>query len=164
VDPAIRITYHPAQQRKKNAGSSILAVGHKTDVTSFNQSISIKNTRTGPAGPIFVKDQVAVSTDSAFKVVILEPRELGLPKDRKEVAVTPGVKARYSFKEEPGSGDGDSASVLRGLRPKNSEQISGIEEEGVIEWVCDLDPGRSVDLALVWEVAAPAGQRWQRTL
>jgi hypothetical protein len=33
--------------------------------------------------------------------------------------------------------------------------------EGVVEWVCEIQPNEEVQLELSWEVSAPAGQRWE---
>ncbi|KAG9017772.1 hypothetical protein FRB93_004583 [Tulasnella sp. JGI-2019a] len=147
VDPSIRITYHPSSKKTKTHSSSfgsILALQSKTDVTSHTQSITIKNARGTRVSPLFVKDRVPVSIDSALKVIINEPKELGEAKDRKEVDIATGVKARWAFRGDRDEGGG-----------------GGVEEEGVIEWVCDLDAGKSVDLALAWDLILPAGQNWE---
>lgn len=31
---------------------------------------------------------------------------------------------------------------------------------GLFEWVCEVGPGKSVDVTLAWEVVAPIGTEW----
>jgi len=137
VDPAIKVTYHGLQKKTKNSSGSLLSA--KLDVTSFTQRITIKNNRATFVSPLFVKDQIHVSEDTSIKVNLLEPKDLGIPKERKEVAVAAGAKARWAFRE------GDEAKV---------------EEEGALEWVCDVQSGKSLDLSVSWDVSAPTGQQW----
>lgn len=157
VDPSIRITYHNIQKKAKNSSGGILA--SKSDVTAFTQRITIKNTRSVPISPLIIKDQIPVSVDHSFKVNLYEPAELGLPKDRREVDVGAGVVARWSFKAEDGL-ESDTSSMLKGSGVKSLRE--GVEEEGVVEWVCSLNAGKTTDLSLMYDVVAPAGQAWAR--
>ncbi|KAG8908864.1 hypothetical protein FRC01_007241 [Tulasnella sp. 417] len=89
VDPAIRITYHPQQKKIRNDTGGLLS--NKMDVTSYNQRITVKNTRATAAAPLIIKDQIPVSEDSDFKVLLIEPR---LSKEEPKVRVASGIKAR----------------------------------------------------------------------
>ncbi|KAG9018186.1 hypothetical protein FRB90_011935 [Tulasnella sp. 427] len=172
VDPSIRITYHPLSKVARNSSGGLLSSKH--DVSTFAQRITVKNTRTNAVSPLFVKDQVPVSINSAYKVVLNEPQELGVPKDRREIAVATGVKARWARKgasdgdidaEEKETGTSKFGTVTSKKAPSDSVSdsgISGVEEEGVVEWVCNIEGGKGVDLTLAWDVIAPAGQPWVR--
>ncbi|KAG9051257.1 hypothetical protein FS837_010544 [Tulasnella sp. UAMH 9824] len=174
VDPSIRITYHPLSKVARNSSGGLLSSKH--DISSYVQRITVKNTRTTAVSPLFVKDHIPVSINSAYKVNLNEPQELGAPKDRKEVSVATGVKARWA---RHGASDGDIdaeekeketgtskfGTVASKKAPSDSVSdsgISGVEEEGAVEWVCTLDGGKGVDLTLAWDIIAPAGQPWVR--
>ncbi|KAG8932274.1 hypothetical protein FRC01_014805 [Tulasnella sp. 417] len=176
VDPSIRITYHPLSKVARNSSGGLLSSKH--DISSYTQRITVKNTRTTAVSPLFVKDQIPVSINSAYKVNLSEPQELGAPKDRKEVQVAPGVKARWARKgasdghldeeekeKEKEAGTSKFGTVASKKEPSDSVSdsgVSGVEEEGVVEWVCALDGGKGVDLTLAWDIVAPAGQPWVR--
>ncbi|KAG8918273.1 hypothetical protein FRC00_012648, partial [Tulasnella sp. 408] len=144
VDPAIRITYHPQQKKSRNATGGLLS--NKVDVTSYVQRITVKNTRATAAAPLFIKDQIPVSEDSDFKVLLTEPR---LSKERPEVPVASGVKAHWAPRDSDREDDDKAANA-------------GTEEEGIIEWICDIPAGKTQELSLAWEVSGPAGKNWVR--
>ncbi|KAG8904687.1 hypothetical protein FRB99_001328 [Tulasnella sp. 403] len=150
VDPAVRVTYHNRLQAKRSAGG-VLAT--KTDVNSFTQRISVKNNRSTPIYPLYVKDQIPVSEDNELKVSVLEPKDIGAAKDRREVLVSHDVKARFAFKDycpERAHFTGEEIDSTK----------KAVEEDGVIEWVCNLGAGKSIDLTLVYEIVAPQGKQW----
>lgn len=153
VDPSIKITYHPLQKKTKTSAGNLLS--SKTDITSFTQRITVKNTRSTAASPVFIKDQIPVSEDNDFKVILTEPREMGPAKERREVSVLPGaVKARWAF-------HGDNAEEQSvGSKVLGSFGKGGVEEEGAIEFVCDLGVGKTIDVTVAYEVSGPAGQQW----
>ncbi|KAG8881263.1 hypothetical protein FRB98_004449 [Tulasnella sp. 332] len=146
VDPSIRVTYHPLSKKTKTYTGglgSFLALQTKADVTSNVQRFTIKNNRGTRVSPLIIRDHVPVSVDSVVKVIVNEPKELSEVKERKEIDITAGVKARWSHKGQGEEGTG-----------------GGVEEEGVVEWVCDLDAGKSIDLALAYDLILPSGQTW----
>jgi len=153
VDPSIRITYHPVIKKTKNSAGgnfgNLLALQAKSDITSHNQRITIKNTRSQNVS-LIVKDQVPVSVDAAMKVMVLEPKDMGEAKERKTVNVASGVKARWAYHDTDGTSEPSSA-------------VGGVEEEGAIEWLCDVGAGKNVDLVLTWDVVVPVGQVWTQT-
>lgn len=145
-------------KKTKNHSSNIgnlLALHSKSDVTSQTQRISIKNTRSSAVSPLIIRDQVPISEDTSLKVVVHVPKELGEAKDRREVNVAGGIKARWALK-----GDGEAERPPPPYAP--GESSDGVEDDGVVEWVCDVDAGKSVDLALVWDIVTPAGNAWVR--
>ncbi|KAG8949598.1 hypothetical protein FRC00_008062 [Tulasnella sp. 408] len=153
VDPSVKVTYHPLQKKTKTSAGNLLS--SKTDITSFTQRITIKNTRSTAASPVFIKDQIPVSEDSDFKVTLTEPREMGPAKERREVSVLPGaVKARWAFHGD-NSEEQSSGSKILGSFGKG-----GVEEEGAIEFVCDIGVGKTIDVTVAYEVSGPAGQQW----
>ncbi|KAG8947132.1 hypothetical protein FRC04_010983 [Tulasnella sp. 424] len=153
IDPSIKVTYHPLQKKTKTSAGNLLS--SKTDITTFTQRITIKNTRSTGVSPLFVKDQIPVSEDADFKVNLTEPREMGLAKERKEVPVLPGaVKARWAF-----HGDNTEESST-GSKILGSFGKGGVEEEGAIEFVCDVGVGKTIDVTVAYDVTAPAGQQW----
>ncbi|KAG8951561.1 hypothetical protein FRC04_005847 [Tulasnella sp. 424] len=174
ADPSIRITYHPLSKVARNSSGGLLSSKH--DISSFVQRITVKNTRTTAVSPLFIKDQIPVSVNSAYKVTLNEPQELGVPKDRKEVQVATGVKARWARKgasdadidaeeKEKEAGGSKFGTIASRKEPSDSVSdpgVSGVEEEGVLEWVCNIDGGKGVDLTLSWDIVSPAGQPWVR--
>ncbi|KAG8996287.1 hypothetical protein FRB90_012775 [Tulasnella sp. 427] len=145
VDPSIRITYHPQQKKSKNATGGLLS--SKIDVTTYTQRITIKNTRSTAAAPLFVKDQIPVSEESDFKVLLTEPR---LSKERPEVPVASGVKAHWAPRDSDREEDG------------NKEANAGTEDDGIVEWICDIPSGKTQELSLAWEISGPTGKHWVR--
>jgi len=141
IDPAIRVTYHPQQKKTKSNSGSML--GGKSDVTSFTQRITVKNTRSTTVSPLFIKNHIPTSENAEIKVNLLEPKIIGTAKDRRELRVASGITARWAFH------DSDDDNLY-----------GGVEEEGAIEWVCEIESGKTADLSLQWDVSAPAGQRW----
>lgn len=152
IDPSIRIAYPPLVKRRKDHSPNIgnlLAFQAKTDVTTHTQRVSIKNTRNTKISPLILRDNVPLSEDASIKVLVHVPKELGESKGRREVNVAAGIKARWALKEDPGNEFGTTTA-------------GGVEDDGVVEWVCEVDTGKTVDLALVWDVIAPAGLAWSQ--
>ncbi|KAG8905841.1 hypothetical protein FRB99_008143 [Tulasnella sp. 403] len=169
VDPAVKITYHGQQRRTKphppnTALNLITPASSKIDTTTYTQRITIKNTHTRPTSPLTIKDQIPVSVDSEFKVSLVEPRDLGIAKERKELHVGEGAMVRWAFKEGTG-GDGNySSPTSTGFKGKTTDDSGGVEDEGVLEWVCNLDAGKTLELSFSWDVACPMGRRWATLL
>ena len=137
------MTYHPLQKKGKSQGG-ILAT--KTLVENFGQRISIKNNRSLNASPVYVKDHIPTSEDSDIKVILTEPKEIGIPNERRVVPASERAKARWAFH---GQEDEDA-------------QDTGVPEEGTIEWICDVGAGETVNLTLSYAVSAPADSPWVR--
>jgi hypothetical protein len=150
VDPSIRITYHPQKKHASTAGGKLIS--EKTNVTTFRQRITIKNTRpTTRIGSLVVRDQVPLSEDSRIIVKVLQPPEKALgpvdgPSGNSNVArtltvqVDKNIVARWAQKSDEKGGSGGS----RG--------------DGVIEWICS-ELRESLDLELVYEISAPVRMR-----
>ena len=70
VDPAVHVTYHPCRKTVSHQGGGLLSKT-KTEISTFSQRISIKNTRPSPLEYLIVQDQVPVSEDEHVKVKVL---------------------------------------------------------------------------------------------
>ncbi len=165
VDPAVRVTYHPCRKTVSHQGGGLIS-RTRTEISTFSQRISIKNTRPGPLEYLIVQDQVPVSEDERIKVKVLSPNEeaLGLmnrgdsansknwstgPTAGAAVAhISPGVTARWTQK------DTEDDPLSEGHGPKG---------DGVLEWICTKMKDH-LDLELVYEVSSPAGLRWERPI
>jgi len=150
VDPSLRITYHPQKKGVSTTGGSLLSRSQKTDVTTYRQRISIKNTRPTAISRLIVKDQVPTSENAQIKVRLIDPNEKQIgpmdpsPTNRSTPLVSRaqtngGIVARWAQKNEDGTG--------------------GPKGDGVIEWVC-TDVGEELDINLAYEVSAPQNVPW----
>ncbi|KAG8858411.1 hypothetical protein FRB96_005296 [Tulasnella sp. 330] len=158
IDPALRVMYHPLVKKTKHAtGINFLSLQAKTDVTSFIQRVSVKNTcltdiRLSP------KDQIPISDNADYKVILIEPM---LQEGKKEWTVPRnGVKARWAPAND-GANEGDAADSLVAA-DTNAQAATNFSpsENGMIEWGYDIGPEKTVDLILAWDIAVPQGQTW----
>jgi len=114
--------------------------------TTFRQRITIKNTRVTVLHRLVLKDQVPVSDNARIKVNVLEPKDLQIgSKGAKETVVRQGVKARW---------------IQKNASAQSMEEGGGETGLGFIEWICEIGPDASVDVALAWDVVTPAGVEW----
>ena len=146
---------------------SMLILSNKTLSQSFNQRISVKNTRRSEVKKLIIRDQVSLSliysrdidaskvpvtTDARIKVNLVEPAPLSAPGGKGAPApVSKGVVVRWVQKDD----DLDSAATNASSSPG-----AGDTGEGMLEWVCRMDAGQSLDMNLAWEVVAPQGLSW----
>ncbi|TDL17673.1 hypothetical protein BD410DRAFT_794144 [Rickenella mellea] len=142
VDPAVRVTYHPQNKKVRTVGSMLTS---KTAYSTFEQRISVKNTRLAPIRRLVIKEQVPNSSDSRIKITLLEPKELHGQTGAKQIRE--GVLAQW---------------VRRHPDDKNEEEPGCEAAQGLIEWVCEVGPAAIVDVTLAWEVTSPAGLNWTR--
>ncbi|KAH7103966.1 hypothetical protein BKA62DRAFT_782983 [Auriculariales sp. MPI-PUGE-AT-0066] len=143
IDGAVRITYHPQAKNLKQPTGSLFAA-NKTSTTAFSQRITIRNARRTPLRRLVVRDQVPQSSDARIKVTIMDPKELPTgPGSAQGVLVSDGVRARHVQKNDESPAEGDAGN-------------------GLLEWVCTVQAGASIDLNLSYEVSAPVGLRWGR--
>ena len=142
VDGAVRITYHPQSKKLKQPTGSVFAT--KTSTTAFAQRISVRNARRTILPRLVVRDQVPISADARVKVTVLEPKELPTgPGSAQGVLTANGVRARYAQTDDENPAESDIGN-------------------GLVEWVCTVQPGANFDLNLGWEVSVPVGLRWGR--
>lgn len=154
VDPAIRIMYHPQSKKVKSSGASFLSpFAARTTTTSYEQVVTIRNTRLSQVHRLLLKEQIPVSRDARIKVNVLEPCTLttGLWTGRNAALhVMDGVEVHWASKRE----DGNDDSRL------SMEELTAEAAQGIIEWVAKIEPGASLDVNLAWEVVSPAEIEW----
>lgn len=151
TDPSLRVTYPPLSKKTHTPTGSLL--GAKTISTFHSQRITLKNTRRHPITRLVVRDLIPISSDARIKINVNEPAglpEIGLAGAGREVAVGPNgttgkdIKARWvPVGEEDGEGSGEP------------------NDEGILEWICRVEAGASVDLTLNWEVNVPKDLKWK---
>ncbi|TDL15100.1 hypothetical protein BD410DRAFT_796682 [Rickenella mellea] len=143
TDPSLRITYHPVTKKTRSMGSVLTA---KSSTQSFEQRISIKNTRLTSISPLLIKDQVPVSNDARIKVTVMEPKEL-----LQAAAAWKGKKGGVQARWAKGADAGEKV-----------EEATYESSRGVMEWVCEIGPAANVDVTLSWEVNAPEALMWMK--
>ena len=149
------MTYHPQIKRSKTSGGGVLSTKHI--LTSFEQGISIKNTRLTSLHRLIVKDQIPVSNDARIKVLLIEPSELanaGKISIETSVPVSKGVRVRWVPRDEDTSNMSAKASSKVAA---TNEELDAESARGLLEWVCEIDASSSVDLRVSWGVSAPVG-------
>jgi hypothetical protein len=163
VDPAVRVTYHPQSKKSKTTGGGVLSTKHT--LTSFEQGITIKNTRLTQLHRLLVKDQIPVSNDARIKVALVEPKVLaGAGKSAAAgvgVSASKGVRVRWVPKNGENNVSAKTASASSAAATANDE-LDAESARGMLEWVCEIEPSSNVDLVLGWEVSAPVGLDWGR--
>ncbi|KAH8115713.1 hypothetical protein DFH11DRAFT_1301174 [Phellopilus nigrolimitatus] len=148
VDPAVRVTYYPQSKKTKTTGGTVLTTKMKT--VTFEQAITVKNSRLTRLPRLLIKDHVHVSRDAKIKVTVLEPKGLSAGGKGKAVTFQNGVVARWV---QRGGDDVGEAKV-------SQDESSAESAQGLLEWVCDIEPGATVDVNLIWEVSAPPLTEW----
>lgn len=102
-------------------------LGWKSEVVQWEREWWIRNYRAGAVDCV-VRDQVAVGEEK-LKVEILEPKGLSGENDKKE-------KGKEKEKE----------------KEKGVDEV-WLKDDGVVEWVCTIQPGEKRREKLVWMVA-----------
>ncbi|KAG8829484.1 hypothetical protein FRC17_006502 [Serendipita sp. 399] len=175
VDSQVKVTYHPRTKKTRTQGGILTG---RSVITSLYQKVSVKNTRSAPIKKLVIRDQVPVSGDQRIKVSLVEPASLEFGgrntisasgtskikgKDKsvnipKEIQISKGIIVRWKVNED--KENDDAATVVS----DNASEIglAGLDgaREGMIEWVCEIPAGQSVDVMLAWEVIAPVGLNW----
>ncbi|PVG03864.1 hypothetical protein CPB86DRAFT_778959 [Serendipita vermifera] len=174
VDPQVKVTYHPRVKKLRTQGGLLST---RTTTVSNHQKITIKNTRTSTINRLLVLDQIPVSADSKINVTLLEPSQLefagrgtigtssgnlvsgtvggagGKLAIPPEVKISKGVSVRWKVTDDD---EPEDASTEEAGAPPGFDGA----REGMLEWVCEIPNGKSVDLTLVWEVSAPSRMNW----
>jgi hypothetical protein len=128
--------------------------------TTTKQRITIKNTRGANLTKLIVRDKIPIASHQDIKVTLREPSMLmpietvmsmstGKEKERvkewnREYEVLKGIRVRWYLQEE----EDENGSP------------SDPHYQGIIEWKGIVKAESSVELALAWDVTAPAGLNW----
>ena len=133
IDPAIKVSYPKPDVKRSTSG-----LFTKEDSFVYTRTITISNTRASSAKPINIValDQVPVSEDDKLRIEVMNPRGMAVGSN--------GVAAGLPGKEGKDGKDWGRATAA-------------LKKAGEVSWNVVLNPGRSVKLALEYEVALPAG-------
>jgi len=163
ADPSVRVSYHPQSKKIHNPTGGILTASRISTV--FQQNISIKNTRGVQLSRLIVKDQVHISTNAQIKVNVIEP---ALP-ELQTGANKSGIENKSNAASKDVAVAGNKDVSARWCRTNEDEEmdagVAGLVEvntEGLMEWICRVEPNSSLDLKLGWEVNVPKGFKWRQ--
>ncbi len=131
VDPAIQVGYPKPEVRRATTG-----VFSKESTSVYKRTITITNTRTGAGKSVtlVLLDQAPVSEDEKLRIDILQPRGM--------TAGGVGVPVGVSPKDEKDWGSAKAS----------------LKKAGEISWDISLAAGKTVRLALEYEVVVAAGE------
>lgn len=134
VDPAVEVAYPKPDVKRSTSG-----IFTKEDSSVYTRSVTISNTRAVAGKPInlSVLDQVPVSEDERLRIAVTHPRGL--------VAGGASVPAGVPGKDGKENADWGKATAQ-------------LKKGGEVSWDVVLNAGRSVKLALEYEVAVPGGE------
>ncbi|KAG8773998.1 hypothetical protein FRC16_005236 [Serendipita sp. 398] len=155
VDSQVKVTYHPQTKRARTEGGLLSA---RTQVTSYSQKITIRNARSTEINRLLIRDQIPVASDQRIKIALTEPAGLeftgrtnnNVPAGTLNIPVKVQLAKGLMVHWKPTEEDSNQASMT----------VAEAAKQGIIEWVCEMDPGQRVDMTLSWEVTAPAGLEW----
>jgi hypothetical protein len=168
------VTYHPRVKKTRTQGGLLST---RTTILTNYQKITIKNTRASTINRLLALDQIPVSGDQRIGITLIEPAQLefggrntigtssntligssvggaggkfAIPAEAK---IAKGVSVRWKVADED---DPETASMEETSGPPGLDGV----REGMLEWICEIPNGKSVDLSLVWEVSAPSRLNW----
>ena len=87
-----------------------------------------------------------------MKINLLEPSTLVPNARRKSTVLQEKVLARWVKPDGGAQDDSEDEAAAAALDLQSAQ--------GLFEWVCEVGPGKSVDLTLAWEVVTPVGTEW----
>ncbi|KAG9226892.1 hypothetical protein CCMSSC00406_0003435 [Pleurotus cornucopiae] len=161
IDPSIQVTYHPLIKNASRTGFYTKSSKH-----SYNQRVTIANTKTQPVGNLKVLDRIPISEDSQITVKLLNP-SLSLP----SISTSVGTISLPSISEDTASNK-TKDDAERPLMPPvkvssgvaaqwdgaddSQGDITALGKDGKLNWLCSIPPQGTVNLSLQWEVLAPA--------
>ncbi|KAK1221266.1 hypothetical protein PQX77_015926 [Marasmius sp. AFHP31] len=171
VDPSVLITYHPVEKNTSTSGFY-----NKTTSHAYTQRLTIENTRTNNVPLLKIVDHVPVSDNSQVTVKLLSPAlnnsssssaSTGTSNRNSTVATSSKKKAPESSLSTAIAGSaGVNVKVADGVyaqwdgadegKGKNDVDVEALGKNGKMNWLCDVRPQDKLNLALRWEVSAPA--------
>lgn len=157
VDPSVRITYHPQKKTTTTIGN---IMSGKSNVTTFRQRISIKNTRAASISRLVVQDRVPLSEDSRIKVVVLSPHEKALGPATGPTSSNGGSIGAAGVVSQTLVAQVAKDIIARWAQKSDEKGGSGgSRQDGILEWIC-TDLLDTVELELVYEISAPLDLEW----
>lgn len=151
VDSSTRVIYHPQKKVSKKIEGWTLSKTIPTDVTSFTQRISVKNTHATPIARLVIRDHVPISQEARFGVNVIKPSDLGPLVTDSTAKMEHGRTLTSRI----------SGEVVARWAQRNEEdgESGGSKGDGVIEWICSALKDK-VDVELAWEVLTPHDMDW----
>ncbi|KAJ6519261.1 hypothetical protein C8R45DRAFT_1057782 [Mycena sanguinolenta] len=150
LDPSIRITYHPVLKTRSQSGFYTKAVTHV-----FSQRITVHNTKAVAIERLKIVDQIPASQDSQIEVKLVSPA-LVLPS---EGGSGTSKRASVMLKSQP---QAPVVNVANGVvaqwdgTDESTVDIDTLGRDRKLNWVCAVPAQGKINLALEWEVTAPA--------
>lgn len=149
VDPSIRLTYHPLSKNSSEGGFY-----NKSSSRTYSQNITVHNTKNITVCDLTIIDHVPLSEDSQVTIKLINPP---LSPPSAPSSATKSMKIVTKSEKAPApvnAGENVMAQWDGGDDPQ--DDVSAIGREGRIAWKCVLAPQSKANIALVWEVSAPA--------
>ncbi|KAF7367401.1 hypothetical protein MSAN_00802700 [Mycena sanguinolenta] len=150
LDPSIRITYHPVLKTRSQSGFYTKTVTHV-----FSQRITVHNTKAVSIEHLKIVDQIPASQDSQIEVRLVNPA-LVLPS---EGGAGTSKRASVMLKSQP---QAPVVNVANGIvaqwdgTDESAVDIDTLGRDRKLNWVCAVPAQGKINLALEWEVTAPA--------
>lgn len=165
LDPAIRITYHPAIEKSSQYG-----LISKTTSKISTQHLTVQNTKLTPIGTLKIIVRIPISNDARINVKLQSPK-LSLPGLANDIQRTTSIGGSVSKRNEESM---DSERRLVPAPTKVSDRplihaqwhgaddekvrVDALGQDGRINWVIsELGSMETVNLALTWEVIVDEG-------
>ncbi|KAF9532456.1 hypothetical protein CPB83DRAFT_759238 [Crepidotus variabilis] len=139
-DPAIKIIYHPQEKHASQAG-----IVSRYSKQSFTQRITIQNTKSVLLENLKILENIPISQDERITVKLISP---ALPQPtvlqnlqgvRKSIKVASGILAHWDKADDQDVED------------------SAVGKDGKLNWLLNIPPRQSVNMALQFDVSHPTG-------
>ncbi|KAF9492716.1 hypothetical protein BDN71DRAFT_1420435 [Pleurotus eryngii] len=149
VDPSIRLTYHPLSKNSSESGFY-----NKSSGRTYSQHITVHNTKNITIRDLTIIDHIPLSENSQVTIKLINP---ALPPPPAASSAMGSIKIVTKSEKAPAPlkvGENIVAQWDEGDGPQ--DDVSAIGREGRIAWKCVLAPQSKANIALAWEVSAPA--------
>ncbi|KAG9226900.1 hypothetical protein CCMSSC00406_0003427 [Pleurotus cornucopiae] len=148
VDPSIRLTYHPLSKNSSENGFY-----NKSSSHTYSQHITVHNTKNITIRDLTIIDHIPLSEDSQVTIKLINP---ALPPPAASSAMSTMKIVAKSEKAPAPLKVGENVVARWDGGDDPQDDVSAIGREGRIAWKGVLTPQSKVNIALVWEVSAPA--------
>ncbi|KAJ7922929.1 hypothetical protein B0H13DRAFT_1980864, partial [Mycena leptocephala] len=150
LDPSIRITYHPVLKTRSQSGFYT-----KTATHVFAQRIAVHNTKSVPIERLRIVDQIPVSQDAQIEVRLVAPA-LTLPAEGGGGTSKLSSMANTNAKAPQVMNVGKGVVAQWDGTDEPECDVEALGRERKVNWVCAVPAQGKINLALEWEVTAPA--------